>query len=166
MYKVILILDKFFLKYEGRGANLTRPAPPGKTILKKPSLIGVNVSYVTKMNIYPAYISKHILNFEKQIILLMVPHGEGWHCLALKKWSTLWRKITSKHDSYFHCLSCLHLFRTKSNPELHKRICNNKNFCGIVIPSEETKILEFNQYQISDEKLSIVYADLQSLIKN
>ena len=38
MYKVILILDKFFLKYERRGQiNL----PPWKTTLKKPSLIRV-----------------------------------------------------------------------------------------------------------------------------
>ena len=40
MYKVILILDKFFLKYE-RGVKLTSPLPPGKTTLKKPSLIRV-----------------------------------------------------------------------------------------------------------------------------
>ena len=39
----MLILDKFFLKYEGgRGVKLT-PAP-GKTALKKPILIRVNIS--------------------------------------------------------------------------------------------------------------------------
>ena len=38
MHKVILILDKFFLKYEGRSIW----APPEKTTLKKPSLIRVN----------------------------------------------------------------------------------------------------------------------------
>ena len=43
MHKVILILDKLFLKYEGvgggRGVKLT---PPEKTIVKKPSLIRFN----------------------------------------------------------------------------------------------------------------------------
>ena len=39
MYKVILILDKFFLKYEG-GVKLTPPSPE-KTTLKKPSFIRV-----------------------------------------------------------------------------------------------------------------------------
>ena len=38
MYKVILILDKFFLKYE-EAVKLT---PKGITTLKKPSLIRVN----------------------------------------------------------------------------------------------------------------------------
>ena len=33
------------------------------------------------------------------------------------------------------------------------------------MPSEDTKILEFNQYQKPDEKPSIIYADLAFLIK-
>ena len=37
MYKVILILDKFYLKYEG-------PPPTGKTTLKKSSLVGVKIT--------------------------------------------------------------------------------------------------------------------------
>ena len=43
-----------------------------------------------KKKIYPAYVSKAI--FEKQVILLMIPNGEGrkkkskgqWHYLAVK----------------------------------------------------------------------------------
>ena len=33
------------------------------------------------------------------------------------------------------------------------------------MPSEDTKILEFYQYHKSDKTLSIIYADLESLIK-
>ena len=39
MYKAILILDKFFLKYEGERGG--QNDPPGKTTLKKPSVIRV-----------------------------------------------------------------------------------------------------------------------------
>ena len=35
-----------------------------------------------------------------------------------------------------------------------------KIFCGVVMPSEDTKILEFNQYQKADKTLFIIYADL------
>ena len=35
-----------------------------------------------------------------------------------------------------------------------------KPFCNVVIPSEDTKILEFNQYQKSDKAPFIVYSDL------
>ena len=34
----------------------------------------------------PAYISKHNVNHENQIILLMIPNGEGWHYLAVKNY--------------------------------------------------------------------------------
>ena len=40
-----------------------------------------------------------------------------------------------------------------------------KDFCGIVMPSERDKILEFNQYMKSDKMPYIIYADIESLIK-
>ena len=36
----------------------------------------------------------------------------------------------------------------------------NKDFCNVVMPSEDTKILEFNQHQISHKASFIIYADL------
>ena len=90
-----------------------------------------------------------------------------WRRIALpcsKKIIPLLRGITSKHDSDFYCLSCLCSFRTKNQLELHKKLCENKNFCGVVMPSEDTKILEFKQYQKSDKTLAFIYVDLQSLI--
>ena len=47
-----------------------------------------------KMNIYPAYISEDNLNHENQIFLLMIPNGERWHYLAVKKLSALLKGIT------------------------------------------------------------------------
>ena len=38
-----------------------------------------------KLNIYPAYISKHNSICEKQVVLLMIPNVEGWHYLPVKK---------------------------------------------------------------------------------
>ena len=43
---------------------------------------------------FPACISTHNLMHEKQVILLMIPTGEGWHYLAVKKIPTLLREIT------------------------------------------------------------------------
>ena len=94
---------------------------------------------------YHAYVSKNNSNHEKQVILLMILNGKGrevksegrWYYLAVKKLSTLLRRIT--------CLNCLHSFRTKNKLESHKKVCNNKDFCNVIMPSEDTKILEFNQ---------------------
>ena len=48
---------------------------------------------------------------------------------------------------------------------LNKKACENKDFCGVIMASEDTRILEFNHYLKSDKTLSIIYADLESLIK-
>ena len=69
------------------------------------------------MNIYSAFISKHNSNYEEQIILLIVLKAQGWHYLAVKELPALLRWITSKHDSDFYCLNCLHSFRTKKKLE-------------------------------------------------
>ena len=37
-----------------------------------------------KKKIYPAYVSKHNSNHEKQVIILMIPNGEGWHYVEVK----------------------------------------------------------------------------------
>ena len=81
----------------------------------------------------------------------MIPNEEGWHCIAVKKFPALLRRITWKHQADFYCLTCLHSFRTKNKLESHKKVYENKDFYNIVVPSEDTKILEFIQYQKPDE---------------
>ena len=44
-------------------------------------------------------------------------------------------------------------------------MCENKDFCNIVMLSKETKILEFNQNKKSEKGPFVVYADLKWLIK-
>ena len=47
----------------------------------------------------------------------------------------------------------------------HKKVCENKDFCNVIIPIKDTKILEFNQYQKSDKAPFIIYADLECIIE-
>ena len=68
------------------------------------------------------------------------------------------------YNGDIYCLNCLHFFRAKNELESHKKLCENKNFCDVAMPPEDTKVLEFNQYQIFDKTPSISYADLESLI--
>ena len=79
--------------------------------------------------------------------------------------SIIKRNSVSKRYDYFYCLNFLHSFRTKIKLESHKRVCENKDFCNVIMPSEDTKILEFSQYQKSDKAPFIVYADLECIIE-
>ena len=65
-----------------------------KNIEKINVTVAVNVLYVTKeKKIYPAYISKHNSNCEKQVILLIIHSKEGWHYLAVKNLSAILQRI-------------------------------------------------------------------------
>ena len=88
-------------------------------------------------------------NREKQVILLIISNGEGcesksegrerWHYLAVKKLSALLRGITPKNNADFYFLNCLHSFRIKNKLESHKKVCENKDFCNVIMSSEDTE---------------------------
>ena len=40
-----------------------------------------------------------------------------------------------------------------------------KNFCNVIMPSEDTKILEFNEYKKSDKTSFIIYADIECIME-
>ena len=46
-----------------------------------------------------------------------------------------------------------------------KKVCENKNFCSVARPYENTNILDFNQHQKSDKTTFIIYEYLESLIE-
>ena len=47
-----------------------------KMIQKNKVTTALNALYANKEKIYPDYLSKHNLNSEKQVIILMIPNGE------------------------------------------------------------------------------------------
>ena len=59
----------------------------------------------------------------------------------------------------------LHSFRTENRFNSHEKVCKNKDFCEILMPSQKDNILVFNQNMKSDKMPYIIYADMESLIK-
>ena len=74
----------------------------------------------------------------------MIPNEKGWHYLAVKL-SALLRGITSKRNSDFCYLICIHSFRTENKLECHEKVCKNKNIFGIGLPTQKNNISKFNQ---------------------
>ena len=64
----------------------------------------------------------------------------------------LLRGTTSKHLSDF--------YKVKSNEKVYK----NKDFSGIVLPTQKNNVLEFMPYMKLDKMSYITYADIESLI--
>ena len=91
--------------------------------------------------------------------------GPGWHYNAVKKTISIIKRNKAKHHSDFYCRNCLHFFVTENKLESHKTLCKNKKFCNVIMPSEDTKILEFNQYPKSDKAPFIICTDFECIIE-
>ena len=108
---------------------------------------------------------KHNLTREKRVILLMISNGENWHYLTVKNLSRLLRGITSNHDGDFYCLNCFHSYRIKNKLEVHKKICENRDYCHVKMPTNDNNTIKYNQGEKSIKLLFIVYADLECLLE-
>ena len=73
--------------------------------------------------------------------------------------------INSKYHGDFYCLNCLHSFETERNLKLHKKLCENKDICNVIMPFEYTKVLELNQHQKCDKAPFIIYTDLECILE-
>ena len=62
-----------------------------------------------------------------------------WSCS--KKIIGIIKRNYIKNNGNFYCLNCLHSIRTKNKLESHEKVCENKDFCNVIMPSEDTKIL-------------------------
>ena len=113
-------IKSFINKYNWEEINFPSQKDNWRKFEKNNVTIALNVLYAKKQKIYPAYVLKYNSDHEKQVILLMIPNGEKWHYLAVKKLSASLKVITSKHYGEFYCLNCLHSFRIKSKLESHK----------------------------------------------
>ena len=76
-------------------------------------------------------------------------------------------KRSNFETSWWFLLSELFSFfaTEKRNLNCIKKVCENKGFCNVIMPSEDTKIFKFNQYQKSDKGPFIIYADLECITK-
>ena len=119
-----------------------------------------------KINIQ--YKSNHNRKRKSQVVLLMITdNNENWHYLAVKSISRLFRGIASNHDGDFYCLNCMHSFRTDNALKKHDRLCDNHDYCNIVMPSKDKNILKYNSGEKSLNVANLIYFDLESLpIKN
>ena len=112
-----------------------------------------------------AYKSKHNLNREEQVILLMISNGEKWHYTAVTRLSGLLRGVTYNHNDDFYCLNSFHAFRTKNKLEEHKNICENHEYCHVEMPTKDNNIIKYNQGEKSIKLPFIIYADLECLLE-
>ena len=79
--------------------------------------------------------------------------------------SGLLRGITSNHKEDFYCLNCFCAYSTKNKLEVHKKICENHNYCHVEMPTKGNNTIKYNQGEKSIKLPFIIYADLECLLE-
>ena len=69
---------------------------------------------------------------------------------AVKRLSGLLRGVTSNNNSDFYCLNCFCSYRTKNKLDLHKKVCQNRDYCQV---DEESSTTEINKHTPSGYSL-------------
>ena len=118
-----------------------------------------------KKKTYFAYVLKFNSNRHKQVNFFNKFKQRKMALFCSQKIVSITKRNYIKNNGNFYCLNCLHSFRTKNKLESHKIARENKGFCNVNMPSDDTELLEFNQYQKSDKAPFIIYADLVCIIK-
>ena len=71
----------------------------------------------------------------------MITDGNKWHYLAGKSLSALLKGITSNNNGAFYWF---HSYCTHNKLKKHERVCDNRDYCHIDMPTEDDKILKYN----------------------
>ena len=75
--EIITKAKPFIIKYKWEGIDFLLEKDIGKKIKKNNVTTALNVLYAKKEKMYPAYVLKNYSNCEKQVILSIIPNGEG-----------------------------------------------------------------------------------------
>ena len=68
---------------------------------------------------------------------------EWWICKTNTILSRLFNKITPTNATNYYCLNCFKSYRTEIKLKEHKLICDNHDYCEIIMPGEKHKTLKY-----------------------
>ena len=115
---------KFFInKYDWEEITFLSEKDNCKKIEESNLTIALNDLYAKKEKIYQLIFQKITETVKNKFFILMIPNGEGWYYLTVKKLSALLRGITSKYHDYFCYVNYLYYFATENKFEPHKKVC-------------------------------------------
>ena len=83
----------------------------------------------------------------------------------MKSLSALFRRIASKYIGDFYSLNCFHSNRTEKRVKKHEKVSNDHDYFYVEMPSEENKILKYNDGEKSKKAPFIIYADLECFLE-
>ena len=137
----------------------------------------LSVLHNKKKAIEVHYKSKFNHTHLKQVVLLMITNRKKWHYLALKSIPTndghirptqsiSKLKITSTNTTNdYYCLNCFQSFRTEDTLKKHELVCEDHDYCELVMPEDKHKILKHATGSKSLKIPHTIYLDIECQLK-
>ena len=79
--------------------------------------------------------------------------------------SALFREIAGNDFGEFYGLNCFQSYTTENKLKMHKKVCENHDYCYVEMHEEYNKILKFNEGEKSMRLPFIIHADLECLLE-
>ncbi|XP_018342240.1 PREDICTED: uncharacterized protein LOC108748509 [Trachymyrmex septentrionalis] len=103
-------------------------------------------------------------------------HQSPVHARSTRRWCATLRgsrtcrvlvssQLSKKEHKKYFCDRCLHYFSTNEKLQSHTMDCQKINDCAIRLPSEDEKWLEFENLCNKEHVPSVVYADLECVLR-
>ena len=115
--RIITKIKPFINRYNWEGINFPSEKDDWKIFEKNNVTIVLNFLHAKKEKLYPAYVSVHNSNREKQVILLMIWNAEKWQYLAVKKTISTIKRNYIKKPFFFVWIVFVHL---EQKPNLNR----------------------------------------------
>ena len=110
----------------------------------------------------------------KEVVLLMITDGVKWCYLALKSISTsdgymrptqiiskLFDKIASTNAANdYYCLNCFHSLRTSNKLKKYELVCENHDYCEVLIPNKNNNTLKYVSGSKSLKMAHAIYVNI------
>ena len=91
----------------------------------------VNVLYVNKWKYFQLIFQITTYQVIINCKLSFIFNRDGWHYFSVTKLFALLLGVTSKHNSDFYCLSCLHFLKKNNKPKSHKKYLKRRMFAEL-----------------------------------
>ena len=109
--------------------------------------------------VFPLHITS--FRYEKHVNLLLLNRGEKRHFCLIRNLSRLLGDRTKHDGKIYYCHYCLHGFRRQKLLESHLPYCSTKAPQRVLLPTEEKKLLKFENYAKGLKVPFVIYADFE-----
>ncbi|XP_026824426.1 uncharacterized protein LOC113561716 [Ooceraea biroi] len=129
------------------------------------NVYGIGEHEQKTLNVLPLRLTDQKRDRHVNLLYVQGKNNVG-HYVCIKNLSRLVSsQLSSNKRQKYICDRCLHYFSSNERLEAHSIDCQRMNDCAIVLPNDDDKWLQFENYNRKERMPFVVYADLECVLQ-